>query len=239
MTPSNSSSSAALPAPRAARRDAALRVGAGPRPRSCAGCREEAPRAQLLRLVLGPEGALLPDLAGGGFGRGVWVHPSPRCLALAAPRGAAKSLRAEVVTRPEQLTEAIRSAASRRVAGLLASARRSRSLAVGSSAVAEALAQERVAVLVVGTDARAAAEAPTIERAVAAGLALSWGSVESLGHLCGRPAVAVLAVTDEKIAAALRGAVGLANLQGYEARAAVVEPHAGTALREVASLEDG
>ena len=55
--------------------------------RTCVGCRVQAAKADLLRVV-GAGGALAPDPEGRLPGRGASVHPDPRCLDLAEKRRA-------------------------------------------------------------------------------------------------------------------------------------------------------
>ena len=57
--------------------------------RTCIGCRQRAPRAQLLRLVLTSGGELDVDARAVRPGRGAWIHPDPECLTLAERRRAA------------------------------------------------------------------------------------------------------------------------------------------------------
>jgi len=62
--------------------------------RTCVGCRERAPKQELLRVVAG-SGALVPDPAGQAPGRGAHLHPTRECLALALRRKAfGRALRA-------------------------------------------------------------------------------------------------------------------------------------------------
>jgi predicted RNA-binding protein YlxR (DUF448 family) len=58
--------------------------------RTCVGCRERCPRADLVRVVLSPEapGVLVVDEAARLPGRGAWVHSTPSCLTTALRRGA-------------------------------------------------------------------------------------------------------------------------------------------------------
>ena len=56
--------------------------------RTCIGCRQRAPRAQLLRLVLTASGELDVDARAVKPGRGAWIHPDPECLTLAERRRA-------------------------------------------------------------------------------------------------------------------------------------------------------
>ena len=56
----------------------------GPRPRrvpqrTCIGCRQEAGKRQLLRLVRTPEGEVVVDPTGRANGRGAYVHAAQAC----------------------------------------------------------------------------------------------------------------------------------------------------------------
>lgn len=70
--------------------------------RTCVGCREKAARDQLVRLVRvgSPEDGvprIRVDERSTAPGRGAWVHPDARCLALAVTRGGlARSFRGPV-----------------------------------------------------------------------------------------------------------------------------------------------
>lgn len=165
-----------------------------------------------MRLVLAPDGSVAVDLTGGAFGRGAWVHPEPRCIALAAPRGLAKSWRTEVRATPRAVLEALRTAASRRVVGLVRSAAGAKKLVIGSGAVHDALEQGRVALLVVARDARAAVDSREVQAQVAKGLAVAWGTKTELGEATHREETAILGVLDTGLARALKQAVLLAQL---------------------------
>jgi len=51
--------------------------------RQCAGCREMKPKRELIRIVRSPEGEISLDSRGKKPGRGVYICPSPECLAKA------------------------------------------------------------------------------------------------------------------------------------------------------------
>jgi predicted RNA-binding protein YlxR (DUF448 family) len=180
--------------------------------RTCAGCRAEESPIDLVRVILAPDGDIVVDLAAGHFGRGAWIHARPECIHKAAPRGLAKSFRAEVKARPADLTLRLKSAADARIVGLLASGARAKLLALGSTPVKEALDSGEARLFIVATDARAAAAAPWIERVVAQGQALAWGNKDVIGTATGRAEVAVVAVLDDGLAAALRGAIGISQM---------------------------
>lgn len=179
--------------------------------RTCVGCGEAGAPDDMVRVVLGPDGALAVDLSGGTFGRGAHVHASPGCLRKAAPRGLSKSFRAEVRVDAAELARSISVAAERRVAGLVASAVRSGNAAVGADAVSEAIATGEAEAVVVAGDAGSIASSGAIQHAVSEGRAIGWGTKATLGDLTGRAAVAVLAVTSRRLAGAIRRAAATSD----------------------------
>src|SRR6476469_6037195 len=59
--------------------------------RTCVGCREQAAKSDLLRVVVdttGPSRTVVPDERGSRPGRGAHLHPTPTCLDLADRRRA-------------------------------------------------------------------------------------------------------------------------------------------------------
>jgi uncharacterized protein len=55
--------------------------------RSCVGCRERAPKAELVRVARTPAGVRV-DPHGNAPGRGAYVHRDPACVAAALRKGA-------------------------------------------------------------------------------------------------------------------------------------------------------
>ncbi|RLB50621.1 MAG: hypothetical protein DRI90_23605 [Deltaproteobacteria bacterium] len=105
-------------------------------------------------------------------------------------------------------------AAQRRIDGLLGAAVRGNRVAVGGTAVAEADAAGRVALLLVARDAKAAVGSSAVRHAFNEGKAVAWGTKDSLGLLAQRNELAVIAVLDGGIATALRWAIGLSETFG-------------------------
>jgi predicted RNA-binding protein YlxR (DUF448 family) len=71
--------------------------------RTCVGCREEAGKRALVRLVRGPDGVVRRDSTGRAPGRGAYLHDDPDCYELARRRRALqRALKAEV---PDALWE--------------------------------------------------------------------------------------------------------------------------------------
>ena len=56
--------------------------------RTCVGCRVPDSRSALLRVVVGGQGELIPDLRRCLPGRGAWLHPTGDCFDLAVRRRA-------------------------------------------------------------------------------------------------------------------------------------------------------
>ncbi len=166
----------------------------------------------MIRVVLGPAGELAVDLAGKQFGRGAWLHPRLACVTGAAPRGLARSFKQPVAITAHELVRLLRPAADARALALVSSATRARLAALGSTAVKDALNSGAAELVVVATDARAAASTPWIEQTVAEGQAVAFGTKELLGAATGRGEVAVLAILDGGIATALAAAIEIAQM---------------------------
>jgi predicted RNA-binding protein YlxR (DUF448 family) len=200
--------------------------------------RTEAAAMTLVRLVLGPDGEVAVDAGSGGFGRGVHVHLRPDCVERAATRGIARSVKAKVtlVWQDElagseesslsgtsgklvpldaaSLATAIVRALDRRAHGLLLAAARAHKVALGADAVTGAVERGDAQLVVVATDAAAAAELSAVRRAVSAGRAVAWGTKQVLAASCSAAAsskriegLGVVAIGDDRIAKAFRAAV--------------------------------
>jgi predicted RNA-binding protein YlxR (DUF448 family)/ribosomal protein L7Ae-like RNA K-turn-binding protein len=180
--------------------------------RTCAGCRSAAGKGELVRVVLAEDGLLVVDLGGSAFGRGAWLHPRWECIERAAPRGLSKSFKGEVKTGPQELALSIARAGDRRVSGLLASAKSAKRLAAGRAVVVQEIEAERAQLIVVASDARAAAESNAVQRMIAAGRAACWGTKQTLGGAVGRGETGIIAVLDRGIAQALESAIALSHI---------------------------
>jgi uncharacterized protein len=178
----------------------------GPR-RQCAGCAKRDFADDLLRVVLDPtDGTLAIDLADSRFGRGAHVHASLECMQKALRGGFAKVFKAKVTGTVEALGEQITIAADRRIEGLLTGARRGKLAIAGADVVREAYRDGTAALVVVASDAAAAAKLPEIQDAVSQGKAIAWGNKQRLGAIFGRDETAVCAVLHEGVARAIGSA---------------------------------
>ena len=170
--------------------------------RTCAGCREQAARAELLRYAhVGQAGlVMVPDFAARLGGRGVWVHPRASCLKRATRGGFARSLRQSVEVDFVTLQEQSCGQLARRLEGLLLAAARRRGLALGTDVTRLAVAACTAHVLLVAKDAAGRRDdlvALATERNVPV---IELFTKEQLGHLLGKDSLALLAVLDRQIA---------------------------------------
>ncbi|MCL2449095.1 MAG: YlxR family protein [Polyangiaceae bacterium] len=214
--------------------------------RTCVGCgvRDERSAQDLVRLVvLGGEVAF--DLAGGAFGRGAHVHARPDCLAR-APRGIARAFRRDPGLDARELGERLVRACDVRMTGLLLAARRVRAVAVGTDATFEAMRRAEADVeggdllVILATDAGSVATSVEVQRAVAAGRAIAWGTKNDLGALLDAQAVAICAVRHGAIAAELKRAraAAAAGADTMRAKAPVAAAAPGSEARSAQSSKD-
>lgn len=193
--------------------------------RTCVGCNGTGDASELIRVVAAPmapgettrseqaasDGVhVLIDLVGKLPGRGAWVHPQPACLARACSRGLAKAFGARVKTTLAELLEQLRTAAERRLAGLLLASFRSRQAVYGRDAVKEVLSQAPLVILAL--DAQAVAKDGELQRAGLEGKVVLWSTKAQLGHWLGRSEVGVVAITEASIAEVMRKTIALASL---------------------------
>ena len=176
-----------------------------PSRRMCAGCGSRTERDELVRLVVGPSAPFVAvDLGRRLGGRGVSVHPKKACIRSAALRGGlARALRGVVQVEPETVERMVVQQFERRALGLLSSAQRARSLAVGADAVRSALKANRGDLLIRAKDSRGRGD-ELARAATALGCAtVTWGTKASVGDAFGRSELGVILVTDRGIARAV------------------------------------
>ena len=176
-----------------------------PSRRMCAGCGSRTERDDLVRLVVGPSAPFVAvDLGRRLGGRGVSVHPKRTCIHSAALRGGlARALRSVAQVEPETIERMVVQQFERRAQGLLSSAQRARSLAVGADAVRSALKANKGDLLIRAKDSRGRGD-ELARAATALGCATAtWGTKASVGDVFGRSELGVILVTDRGIARAV------------------------------------
>ena len=110
------------------------------------------PREALLRFVVDPAGALVPDLGETLPGRGLWVSAERAALEMACDRGLfARAARRPIAVAPDLIDEVERQLTARAL-DTLGLARRAGALVTGFDKVQRALTERRMAVLVEASD---------------------------------------------------------------------------------------
>lgn len=123
--------------------------------RKCIVLGESGPRDGLIRFVVGPDGQLVPDVAGKLPGRGIWVTADRAALDKAvAKKLFARAARAPV-TVPEGLTDLVETLILRRVVDSLALARKAGQAVTGLEKVKEWLVDGKAHVLIQASDGSA------------------------------------------------------------------------------------
>jgi hypothetical protein len=128
------------------RRDCAATV------RLCAVSRTQRPVEELVRLVLGPDGTIVPDLARRLPGRGVWVEARRPTLAEAVRRKVFTRSLQQAVTVPDDLPGLVERLMARRLAEAISLANKAGLLVAGFTKVEELIGQGRAAVLIQAAD---------------------------------------------------------------------------------------
>jgi predicted RNA-binding protein YlxR (DUF448 family) len=184
--------------------------------RLCAGCRNTAPREELLRLAISREAPfLVPDPQRKLGGRGVSVHPTRACVSLAVKKGGfARALASDARIDEASLLANAASLYVKRAESLLLSAARRRTLAIGTEAVREAMREGALDCLVVASDAEGRREELEAGAARLGRRCAVLGTKASLGRLFGRDEVGVLSVRDAGIAAEVVRCAGIARELG-------------------------
>ena len=170
----------------------------------CAGCGQRTSPDDLVRLVVASSPPYVAvDLGRKLHGRGVSVHPRPKCVRSAALRGGlSKALRGIAEVEPESVARMMVTQYEQRVVGLLSAAARQRRLALGSQAVRSALQANRGDLLIRAEDSRGRAS-ELARTATSLGCAtVTWGTKADLGKAFDRDELGVLLVMDRGIARA-------------------------------------
>jgi len=132
-------------------------IDAGPRrtspERLCIATRAVKPTADMIRFVIGPDGAVVPDVKHKLPGRGVWVTANRAAVAAAVERKAfGRGFKREVRVAPD-LVEATERLLSRSALDALAIAHKAGAVAAGFARAEAALRGENVVALIHAADA--------------------------------------------------------------------------------------
>lgn len=120
--------------------------------RKCIATGEVRPKASLVRFVIGPDGAVVPDVAGKLPGRGIYVVPESAALTRAVTKGLFARAAKQAVTVPENLAALVEDLIARRVVNLISLARKGGGAVAGYEKVKDRLARGDVRVLLQASD---------------------------------------------------------------------------------------
>jgi predicted RNA-binding protein YlxR (DUF448 family) len=213
---------------------ATMAEAAGKRPgstgpeRRCIVTRASAPRAGLVRFVLGPDGAVVPDLAESLPGRGVWVSAARAAVETARAKNIfAHAFRAPAKAPPDLADRVERLLAERCIAHI-GFARRADQIVFGRDPVRAAMAAGALRLLVAAADSQGRDAAELAERFRGERFAVL--TAEEIGAALGRAGIVHLGIKPGRLAEAL--ARDLRRLEGFRAEAAVGPARAATETKE-------
>ncbi len=120
--------------------------------RKCIATGQERPKAELVRFVIGPDGAVVPDVAAKLPGRGIYVMPTREALTRAATKGLFARAAKQPVTVPEDLAGMVEALIARRLINLISLARKGGGAVAGYEKVKNRLTQDGVRALIQASD---------------------------------------------------------------------------------------
>jgi hypothetical protein len=178
--------------------------------RRCVATRATAPKAGLIRFVVGPTGEIVPDLAERLPGRGLWLAAEGKAFAIAVAKNPFAKAARRAVRVPADLAERVEALLLRRCIDALGLARRAGAATIGAERLRAAAG--RIALLLVASDG--AGDRTPRGTPVSAAL-----TAAELGAAFDRPAVAAAAIAPGRIAESLtRDAARLAGLRARPRR---------------------
>lgn len=175
--------------------------------RQCGLTRAHAPKTELFRLSLGPDGSVFVDVIGRAPGRGAYVVAEEKTLRQAlSKKGLSRLFRGKARLLTESEVEAevgrTRSRLEARILELVGLARRAGELSLGSDAVLRALDRPGDVPVVVAASDASDRTIHKIESALPEGGArlVRVATKRALGRLLGRDEVSVVAIRRSKLA---------------------------------------
>lgn len=196
--------------------------------RKCILTGERAPRAGLIRLALGPDGSVAPDIRAKAPGRGAWIGVDRAALELAITKGKLKGALSRAfktaVEIPADLPEKIEQALARAALDRLGLEAKSGTLLTGTEKIGEAARKGSVALMLHASDA-AADGTRKLDQALRVGLGVENSGYRGLVIPASR-AILSMALGRENVvhisliapAAAARVSESLARWRGFIGR---------------------
>lgn len=213
-------------------RGGASKLREGPE-RRCIASGERGPTGRLVRFVLGPGDALVPDLAAKLPGRGVWLTADRALVERAvAKKLFARAFRAQVAA-PADLADRLEAALARRLVELIGLARKAGQAVAGFEKVRARLREGTVGVLLQASDGAADGKAKLAR--LADGL---WAELAG-GRAGGLPRIEVLNAAELGLAFGRDFAIHAALDRGGFADRALAEAERLAGLRAIPPVMDG
>ena len=123
--------------------------------RRCIATGETRPKAEMIRFVVGPKDALVPDLLGKLPGRGIWVSPTRAALEKAVKKGLFARAAHKPVQVPDGLVEQVEAGVTKRLIHFIALARKAGRAVAGYEKVKGWLATGEAVLLLQASDGSA------------------------------------------------------------------------------------
>lgn len=155
--------------------------------RKCIATGEVQPRDGLIRFVLGPDGRIVPDLAGKLPGRGVYVSANRAAIDKAAAKGLFSRALKQPVKLPDGLSDLIEQMLAKRVIDLISLARKSGQAISGYEKVKSWLQMEEASVLIQAEDGSGRGKSKL--STPYGGDYIGWLTADELGMAFGRQTV--------------------------------------------------
>ena len=192
--------------------------------RRCIVTRERHPKERMIRFVIGPDRALVPDLAARLPGRGIWLSASGDVLQHAGAQGDAyrqlvrafaRAARGQVSV-PPNLSDMLEAALLRRIGEFLGLARRAGQAIAGFEKAREWVRGGQASVAVQASDGSEAERTRFLSGAAASISVIDPLPAEALGRIFAKDHVVHVAIAPGKLANALVNEAGrLAGLRGF------------------------
>ncbi|MBW4981071.1 RNA-binding protein [Mameliella sp. CS4] len=155
--------------------------------RKCIATGDVQPRDGLIRFVLGPDGRIVPDLAGKLPGRGVYVSANRAAIDKAAAKGLFSRAMKQPVKLPDGLSDLIEQMLAKRVIDLISLARKSGQAISGYEKVKSWLQMEEASVLIQAEDGSGRGKSKL--STPYGGDYIGWLTADELGMAFGRQTV--------------------------------------------------
>lgn len=152
--------------------------------RKCIVTGEVAPKAGLVRFVVGPEGTVVPDVAEKLPGRGMWVTADRAAIEKAAKKGLFSRAAKTRVSAPDDLGAQTEAMVARRLINMISLARKAGDAVAGFEKVKDWLVKDYAEVLIQASDGsgRGKSKLSTPE----GGKFIGWLTADELGMAFGR-----------------------------------------------------